>query len=125
MAQVDDRLERVLPLVHQLDRFCRHHEQGEREAAVAPMLAFVRRCWPDIPTADPYADENSKPPAPAMTPDELLLHIIAAIGEMAGNLGELLDYEIELAWSRAVLVVNLERYEQAVDEGPPAASGDG
>lgn len=114
MAQMDDRLAGLLPLVHQLERFCRLHEQGQSGAAAGSMLDCVRRCWPDIPTMNIYNDASvGGANEPTRTADEIALRIIASVGEMAEYLGELLDPERELAWSRANLICTLEQYEKA------------
>jgi hypothetical protein len=96
---------RIAPLVEQLHRFCRGHEEGDGGAAAAGMLAWLRGAWPDVPEI-----ELPDPPAEDESAERLALCLVRDIGELAGMLLE--DHEVEqaLGWARANLSVEVERY---------------
>lgn len=102
----------MTPLVSELQHFCQRHEEGKRGGAGAGMLAHLRQDWADVPAAElppPGDDERD--------PEELALMIVRDVGEVADILlGAGDDVDQRLGWSRANLVVDLERYANAVEK---------
>lgn len=102
---MDGRIARLTPLVNQLQGFCRGHEDGDCGVAAAEMLACLRQVWPDIPdVALPSVPDDDR------QAEQLALAVVHDVGEMAGILLTKNDPDEELAWSRANLILDLERY---------------
>jgi len=105
----------ITPLVSELQHFCERHEEDDRGNAAAGMLAHLRRDWADVPVL-------SLPPVTGSDrdPEELALVIIHDVGEVAEILLAAGDLDERLGWSRANLIIDVERYSLAV--GTPARS---
>jgi hypothetical protein len=99
----------MAPLVDQLQPFWWGHEAGDGGAAAAAMLGHVRRAWPDIGEVEVTADEGEERSA-----DELALGIVRDVGEVARILISAPGVAEELAWARANLISDLERYATLV-----------
>ncbi len=112
----------MTPLVDQLQPFCCGHEAGDAGAAAAAMLGHVRRAWPDIPEVEIQPDGSGGHDA-----EELALRVVRDVGEVADILLSA-EPEERLAWSRANLIVDLERYAAVVgtrtDGRDPGAAAD-
>jgi hypothetical protein len=48
-VRMEGRVALIAPLVDQLRRFCRGHEEDDHGAAAGEMLAFLGDAWPDVP----------------------------------------------------------------------------
>jgi hypothetical protein len=105
----EGRIHRLAPLVDQLQPFWLGHEAGDGGSAAAAMIGHVRSAWPDIPQVDVRAD-----PADERDADALALGVVRDVGEVAGILVSAIDLGKELAWARANLIGDLERYATAV-----------
>jgi hypothetical protein len=101
----------MTPLVDQLHQFCLGHEQRDRGAAAEEMLAYLRHGWLETLEASVKAD-----PGDDRDPEELALGIVRDVGEVAGVLLGADDQGPALAWSRANLIFDLERYLMLVRE---------
>jgi hypothetical protein len=119
VGQVDGPITRMTPLVDQLQQFCLGHEQRDGGAAGAEMLAHLRQDWPEIADVSMQAD-----PEDGRDSEELALSIIRDVGEVADILLSS-DPEERLAWSRANLIVDLERYAVSIEQGLADGSSDG
>ena len=98
---------RLAPLAEELGTFCEGHQSDDGGVAAAGMLAQVRHLWPDIPVMSISSD-----PDPEDDPEALALRIIRDVGDAADRLLRS-GPEKALGWSRANLIVDLERYLQA------------
>lgn len=102
----------MAPLIDQLQPFCCGHEAGDGGAAAAAMLGHVRRAWPEIPEVQVPMDAGDRRDA-----EEIALCVVRDVGEVADIL--LSDGPDEkLAWSRANLIIDLERYATTVESTP-------
>jgi hypothetical protein len=99
----------MTPLVSELQQFCQRHEEVD-DGAADGMLEHLRHDWADIPVVNlpPIPDDDRDP-------EELALMIIRDVGEVAEILLAADDVEGRLAWSRANLIADLERYSSAVE----------
>jgi hypothetical protein len=106
---VEGTIVRIAPLVDQLARFCRGHQAGDRVEAAEGMLWCLRALWPEIPA-------RAVPPAPEDDRDVegLALTIIVDVGEIAQILITSEDPREQLAWARANLTLDVERYAKLV-----------
>jgi hypothetical protein len=103
---------RMTPLVSELQGLCQSLEEGgrERRAAAWSMLWLLRHEWADLPVIDlPGITDEER------NSGELLLIIVRDVGEVADILLTDEDVETKLAWARANLIVDLERYLLAVE----------
>ena len=107
---VEGSIERIAPLVEELQRFCRGHLAGDRGAAAAEMLAYLRAVWPDVPGASLPSEPDLR-----LSAEELALVVVRDVGEVAGQLLESREPAEALAWSRANLIFDLERYATVLD----------
>jgi hypothetical protein len=101
-------MDRLAPLVEELNTFCEGHRAGDGGRTAEQMLAQVRELWPDVPERQISSD-----PDPEADPEVLALRIIRDVGDAAERLLRI-DPQKALGWSRANLVVDLERYLEAV-----------
>jgi hypothetical protein len=116
---VEGAIARMAPLIDQLQPFCCGHEAGDGGAAAAAMLGHVKRAWPDLPPVDVAPQADDKRDA-----EELALCVVRDVGEVADILLSS-DPDERLGWSRANLIVDLERYAVVVEQGPADNSADG
>jgi hypothetical protein len=98
---VEKKIAQLAPLTDQLQRFVRAHERGEGGAAAGEMLAALRDTRPLLSGGYLMAD-----PDDGRDGEELALGIIRDVGEIADRLTRSDD----LAWARANLICDLERY---------------
>jgi hypothetical protein len=103
-------VKRIAPLIDQLKRLCRGHMSTDHGSAAGDMLAYLRLAWPEVSTITLTSDQNERRDA-----DELALEIIRDVGEVASILLEE-DPSERLAWARANLMLDLERYVLAARE---------
>jgi hypothetical protein len=99
---------RLAPLAEELSAFCEGHQTGDAGVAAAEMLAQVRHLWPDIADLTISAD-----PDPEIDPEVLALRIIRDVGDAADRLLRF-DPPKALGWTRANMILDLERYLEAV-----------
>ena len=102
-------LSRLTPLVDHLARFCRGHDRADGGGASLAMLAALDEIWPDVPKVSVRSDPGDERGA-----EELVLAIIGDVGDLAWILGCGVDPAAELAWARANLIFDLERYRIVV-----------
>ncbi len=107
---VEGSIERIAPLVEELQRFCRGHVEDDHGAAAAEMLAHLRGVWPDVPVASLPSEPDGD-----LGAEELALVIVRDVGEVAGQLLESREPAEALAWSRANLIFDLERYASVIE----------
>lgn len=113
--------ERIAPLIDLLQRFCHAHRSDDPTAGEA-MIEPLRSLWPDIPhrRLDPpdqghHATEDA---------DSVALEIVVDVGDVARLLLTEGQPANRLAWCRANLIDDLERYAEARRQPPqPAKSG--
>jgi hypothetical protein len=110
-VKVKGAIARLAPLVDQLQRFCRGHEAGHGRAAAATMLVYLRGAWVDVPeiTLQFSSDRGQE-----VNPESLVLALVRDVGELAGELLASDDPDQALAWARANLIVDVERYASAL-----------
>jgi hypothetical protein len=101
---MEERVALIAPLVDQLQRFCRGHEEDDHGVAAREMLAFLGDEWPDVEEVVLTVDRDDDRDA-----EELALEIVRGVGEVGGILLTT-DPGDKLAWSRANLIIELERY---------------
>lgn len=99
---------RITPLVEQLQWLFRSHEEGDRGAAAEEMLTCLRGIWPDV--REVVLDREREDSRDA---DQMVLEIIRDVGEIAAFLLGV-GPDKGLAWSRANLIVDLERYSMVI-----------
>jgi hypothetical protein len=99
---------RVAPLAEELSEFCKGHDQGEGAAAATRMLTQVRELWPDVAAVEISDDADAE-----LECEVLALRIVHDVGIVAERLQRLEVMEA-LAWSRANLILDLERYLRSV-----------
>jgi hypothetical protein len=107
---VEGSIERIAPLVEELQQFCRGHVKGDRGAAAVEMRAYLRDAWPDIPEAHLPSERDED-----LGAEQLALVIIRDVGEMAGLALEADKLEEALAWARANSIFDLRRYLRAIE----------
>jgi hypothetical protein len=102
------RVSWITPLVTELQCFCQRHEEGDAGGAAAAMLAHLHHDWIDIPLLNlpPVVDEDRDP-------EELAMLIVSDVGEVAEILSATDDPRERLAFARANLIVDVERYRAA------------
>lgn len=101
---MEGRFGRIAPLVDQLQQFCLGHEEGDAGTAATDMIGYLRDAWPEIPAASLAVERDGR------DAEELALGIIRDVGEVAAVLLGGRDPDQDLAWSRANLIFDLERY---------------
>jgi hypothetical protein len=101
-------IERIGPLVDGLQILCGGRELGDPKVAASSMLAYLESGRPDVPKVSLESD-----PEEDLDVEGLALRIVCDVGEMAGLLLAAGSLE-KLAWSRANLISDLERYRAAI-----------
>jgi hypothetical protein len=98
---------RLAPLIEELNTFWQGHEAGAGAAAAVQMLAQVRDLWPDIPELLISSDPDSETDL-----EVLALRVARDVGDAADRLLNF-DQQKALGFSRANLIVDVERYLEA------------
>jgi hypothetical protein len=102
-------MDELAGLVEQVAIFYRHHLDGHGAGACVDLLSWLKSAWPDIPQVSLPSEEQA-----VLAPASLALGMIRDVGELARMLLRSEDVERALGWARANLIIEVERYRDAI-----------
>jgi hypothetical protein len=107
---MEGRFSQMAALVDQLRRFCEGHQRADLGVAAREMLADLRSAWPEVSDLSLEMDPDDHRDA-----EEVALGIVRDVGEVAGVFVTARDPGRRLAWAKANLIHDLERYVAVAD----------